>query len=292
MKKILFPYEKGVENKNAFIHAARIAHKTGAELIILHAFTFQVDDDISDYWYKINLKKKWLEIVDEISILKTAYIAKHHESDGQLGSTFKLSYQVIFGEITAEIRKVLSREHIDLLVLTVPFIENNDVKLSGNNLKSIIDASRCSLLLIPEHAEYSTWKEVGYAINFQKIKGNTTLIKFVQQFSKLFGAKLRFIHVSRDGKLNHIEDHESYCVIEELIRSNDDQYSLEVITATNAIDAIDKYINEQKVDLVAVVKQHRSFLENMFHESFTNQIGIYAKSPLLIMYEKIEEINS
>jgi hypothetical protein len=52
VKKILLPFERGIDNSNSFSHAVSIAQKMQADLVVLHTFTFRVGDDITEVIYQ------------------------------------------------------------------------------------------------------------------------------------------------------------------------------------------------------------------------------------------------
>lgn len=280
MKKILFPYELGSDNRNAFMHAAKIASLTQAELIILNVYTDDIDYEITAERYKNILKTRLLKVADEVSGLKSEFVQKN------LNSKLKLDYKVVFGTVKLEIIKTVKKDKIELIVITAPYEKKEDIQLTGNNLKSLFNDVEVPILVVPENHEYSEIKRIGYATNLNRMKNSTPILQFATEFTKLFGAKTHFMHVSSNGKLSKIEDKKTYDLIEKLQQQYPNRYSFEVLVGNNVISAVSEYIKKWPIDLVIVIKQNRNFFEAMFHESFTNQFSLYSKEPILILHER------
>jgi nucleotide-binding universal stress UspA family protein len=285
MRKIVLPYELGIDNKNAFIHAAKIARKTRAELIILHAFTFDLDEDFTKVVYERKLRKRWAEIVDEISTLKGEYISNYCQTEDNFN--LRIKYMVVFGHIKTEILDFLKKEQIDLLVVTIPFEKTEDVELCGDNLKSLFNVIRTPVLLIPEHHAYTPISRIAYATDLRRLKGAESMLDYVIQFARLFQAKIQFIHISEDGQLSHIEDKETLLRIKILVRRDPEKYVFRTVRGKNMIEEVSRFVKKNQIDLVTVIKQDRNFFERMFHESFTNQISLYSKEPILILHDGV-----
>jgi nucleotide-binding universal stress UspA family protein len=283
MKNILFPYELDQDNRNAFMHAAKIASLTQAKLIVLNASNFEVGYEITAADYKKKLQKRLVEVADEIIGLKAEYLS--HYSD-QLTVKIHIDYEIVYGNLKTEIIEFLKKKAIDLIVVTSPAEEREEIQLTGKKLKAIFNAVELPILVVPEHHNYSPIKKIGYATDLHRMKDSGSILSFATQFSNLFNAHTHFIHVSSEGRLSAIADKETYTLLEKLIKNHPNKYSFESLRGDNIIQTVSKFIKKCPLDLVIVIKQNRNFFEAMFHESFTNQFSLYSKEPILILHEK------
>jgi nucleotide-binding universal stress UspA family protein len=283
LKKILFPYELAADNRNAFMHAAKIANLTNAELIVLNVCNFEAECDIGELIYEKKLQKRLEEVSDEVLGLKAEYM---YEYSDESNAIIHIDYEVVYGNIKSEILEFLKRKKIDLVVITSPEEERDEIQLTGNNLKTIFNSVDTPILVVPEHDNYSPIQKIGYATDLHRMKDSGSILSFAIHFAELFKAHTHFIHVSTEGKLSSIDDKDTFAVIEKLIKTSPSKYSFEVIRGEGVIQAVSKFIKKCPVDLVIVIKQNSIFFKAMFHESFTNQFSLYSKEPILILHER------
>jgi nucleotide-binding universal stress UspA family protein len=54
------------------------------------------------------------------------------------------------------------------------------------------------------------------------------------------------------------------------------------------VESVNQYVDESKADLLAVVKHQHYFLDTLFHKSFSNEVSLNSKVPVLVMREEKE----
>ncbi|MFT7612918.1 MAG: nucleotide-binding universal stress UspA family protein [Parvicellaceae bacterium] len=280
MKKILFPYESIGSEENAFIHAAEFAQKYNAELIILHAFTFPVDDNISQEKYQTKLRERWIDVTHEIGALKRVFMQDYLHGDR---INFRFSYTIVFGKLIPELHHCLKTEKVDLLVLSTPYFDEERSVLTGSSLQSLLEKIKVPVLTVPANHKYEPIKKIAYATDLKRVKGSADMLTLVEDLAKRFKAKLNFVHISMDGKLSEVNDKLTLRLMESKVKLHPELFSFEVYRCDSALKGMSEFVKRRNVDMVVVIRQTRNFFESMFHESFSNQISVYSKEPVLIL---------
>lgn len=282
MKKILFPYERDVKHENAFAYAAKIARQSNAELIILHTFTFEVDDGITEAKYKARMEEKWQELMDDVRGLKGFYLTEYASKEGDFD--LRIRYKILFGCLKTELFNFLKDEDIDLVVFTLLYEKREDSELTGSLLKSLSGSSKVPVLVVPEHHKFIPIQKIVYTMDFNQMKDSMLPLNMVKSLATQFDAELHFLYVSKNGSTSEIQDMKSYEYVKRQVAMNK-QHVFKNVQGGNILKAVSNYVENKDIDLIVVVKQDRSFLESMFHESFTNQISFYSKEPILILHD-------
>ena len=282
MKKILFPLDRKVDNRHTFSYAAKLAKASSAELIILHAFVFEVDEVINEDKYKKRLQQRWLEIINEVMKLKSFYISERDKIVGDF--KLKFDYHIVFGKLKTELFKLLKEEEIDLIVYTLPYENDKSVELTVDLLKSIFQDSKVPVLVVPEHHPFVPINKILYSVDFKKNDNSGVLFNYINNVAGCFDAAIHFLYVSSSENDDSIKNKEDYAHIQHLIKS-DGRHSFNIVAGNDVAQSIGAYAIENGINMIAAVKQNRNFLESLFFESITDRISFYTREPVLILHE-------
>ncbi|MFH1321278.1 MAG: universal stress protein [Bacteroidota bacterium] len=281
MKKILFLHKMGIDSRHPFSYAAKIARESLAELIILHTFTFDVDDDITEVQYKKKLKHRWIEVINDVMNLKSFYIQEREKKEDDL--KLKFGYRITYGKLKSEILEILKEEAIDLIVYPLPN-NNTTTELTDILLRSLFESTEVPVLVVPDHHSFLLVNKILYATDFQSTGKSRQLLDYTIKFAGIFNADIHFLHVSKNGDPVSISNKEEYQQIQDIIKA-DDKHKLDILHGNSVLREISQYVNDNDISLVIVVKHGRNFIESLFHQSFTNQITFRTREPILVLHE-------
>jgi nucleotide-binding universal stress UspA family protein len=68
-----------------------------------------------------------------------------------------------------------------------------------------------------------------------------------------------------------------------------DNMEFHVLDGTDIYDEITKYLEANRIDLLAMVTRQRNFLEELFHFSKTKKMAYHANTPVLALKNKLED---
>ena len=75
MKRILFPFEVSMDNRNGFVHAVKLARKLGKDIVLLNAVVSIPAEDETDF--KEQVRKNWIAAQDEVLGLQGYYLREY-----------------------------------------------------------------------------------------------------------------------------------------------------------------------------------------------------------------------
>jgi nucleotide-binding universal stress UspA family protein len=284
LRKILFPFE--LDNpvyKEAYIHGIKLARMINAELIVLNAFKVKVGNDITPEKYT-NLKKiKWFEAYNCISKFNQYFLEKEAKTDADL--KIKFDYRFVNGMVIDEIRSIAKEDDVDLIVLPISDsreFNRRQLKIIQDNL---FEKNRASILVIPYGCEYRPVKNIVFATDLKQLSNFQQYLQDVTNYARSFDSKIHFIHISAKKKAEDWNNSNTYRMVMQTIEKNN-RHIFKSLYGKRVIESVNQYVEECNADILVVVKHQHFFLESIFHESFSNEISLKSKVPVMVMREK------
>lgn len=284
MKKILFPFE--LDNpiyKEAYIYAVRFARNLNTEVILLNTFSIEADDDITQEKYAKQIKDNWIRAYNEISKFNKYYLEDHARVDDEL--RIKFDYRFIHGFLKDEIKNIAREEEVGFIFLPVSEKKETNKRQLEIIRDNIFEKNRASLLVIPSQGSYRPVRNIVFSIDLKRIKNFAYYLEEASHFARAFDANIHFLHIISKDNQSVREDSEEYQMVQKVIEKNS-RHLFRQEVSKNVVEAVNRYVEENQADLLAVVKHHHFFLETLFHKSFTNEITLNSKVPVLVMREK------
>jgi len=180
------------------------------------------------------------------------------------------------GRVVEGILNTAKREDTDMIVMGTKGASGLKEVIFGSNTAKTIEGATIPVLAIPEDAVYSGLHQIAYSTSF-RIEEIDTMLR-VLNLAKLANAKLHMVHVN----LPHTTY--AYERMEELQESLSDQDNVvfHVIEDIDVVKGLAKYVRSEKIEMLVMLTEHRSFLERLFDRSYTGQMAYYTETPLLV----------
>lgn len=284
MKKILTLTDFSRRSEHAAELALKIAEKTNSEVIIYHAF--HVPDVIPAYTGVYPYFDD-VSLINEENSLKLEKFVQHLKkktlADRAVESKTKIEYFNGPGSVGANIKDILnSKKNISMIFMG----EKNhsadalDRFLYGSDAKEIINHATCPVVLVPEKAALKPIRTVALATKLERT--DFKALSWLAKFANSLDARIIVTHVC-EKKLTVDEKLRNLDIFNRMVaRINYHNISYEDILGDNVGVALAKFARSEKIDLLAVIRQKRTFLEGIFHNSTTNQMLDHHKVPLMV----------
>ncbi len=264
MKTIVCPVDFSDISENAANYAARIARDLDAEVILAHAQHVPVLDvhappstvkDLMDQQQLENSKK----LDDLASRIKSS-----------IGGNIRI-WQT-FGLVVDMIREIQAESTIYLVVMGTKGATNAFDKWIGTTSSDVMQRCEIPMIIVPEGSVYIGWTKVGYATDFS-MESDNAILDF-QEVVKPFSSDLSIIHVS-NKKINADE-------MLAVVRHFEPTANVDTIAGEDIAAELNEYVWENDLQLIALKRHKRSFINNLFHKSVSKQLAITSKMPVLI----------
>ncbi len=262
--KILFPTDFSHASENALKYAVSLADELGADLDIISIYrvpaglsdsmTPQMIEDI------VESKKKQTE-------KKMFYLVNDHCKNRET------KRRAIYGIFTAEeIAQYADDEDYDLIVMGTNGERSAFEKMLGSVTTETMLKATCPVLAIPLDATFKKIDSVAFATAYEQKDGEAVM--FTKDFTLQLGAEMHIVHVDiYKQKFEPKPTMTDYSV-------GFSDFTL--VDGRSVEEGLDAYIEERKVDILAMFIPKRRLWERLFHSSFTKKMTFHSKTPLLV----------
>ena len=281
MKKIVVPTDFSSSSHEAFLFAKGLAPYLGATIEVVHVFSGSFSTQ-RPFTVKAGMGHR------EALLQDLQYFVKAKgEGSVQVSADVKIDCQVIGGNTEKELLKLAKKDDTLMLVMGMTGEGASTERLFGSVSKVVSEKSNCPVLLIPRNVQFEKFRHILFASDYASVKDS--FLKKAIEFSAPFKSTLHFIHVSENK-----EDPDvglEYKLFNFLFADGDPTYAFNMATidADSVPGGLNKYIEENKVDLMIMVTHHRNFWQRLTHKSVTKAMAGISGIPLLVFHTDLME---
>ena len=287
VKKILIPVDFSDYSFKACQIGINFAHSIGAEVLLMHAYfspyfpsAIPLGDALPDST-EVSSVQQTLERARE----DMDRLCAHLDECMETGELPRVTYDFVLREGLPE-EEILScsREYRpSLIVMGTRGRSQKDIDLIGSVTGEVIEVNRVPVLAIPEKVPFSDLtraKNVAFATSFNQ--RDLVAFDLFMDLVKGFDLNIHLFNISTSkNEWNEIR----------LAGANDyfkKQYPNENITHTVLSDgdlllAIEKFVRDKNIDVIALSTYRRSILARMFNPSLARRMLFHTDTPLLVI---------
>ena len=287
--KILIPIDFSDYSIKACELGINYAHKVGAEVMIMHAYfspyfpsAIPMGDTLA---YQVNEEETAQNVLKRVQIdmenICTLINRKIHS--GELPKV-KYNYVLREGLPEEEIIAYSKEYHPSLIVMGTRGKSQKDMDLIGSVTGEVIEVNKVPVLAIPENVPFedlSEAKNIAFATSFNQ----RDLVAFDEfmEIIKPYNAHIHLFNISTSkNEWNEIR----LTGVNEYFKK---QYPQAHITHTVLADgdlllAIEKFVRDEHIDVIALSTYRRNILARMFNPSIARKMLFHTDTPLLVMH--------
>jgi nucleotide-binding universal stress UspA family protein len=198
----------------------------------------------------------------------------------------KHQYEVVssFNTLTDEIRELIQKKHIDLVVMGTQGASGAKEVFLGSNTVFVIRKSTAPVMAIPEKVKYHPVRNILFPSDYLT-RYLPEDLQPILQMARMHQSRITLLHVMEEDGLTesqksnkaHLERH-----LEEL------DYETVELEEELMPDAVLKYIDEHPVDLLVMMNRKHSFLERLMIRQNIDKIGFHVQTPFVVVPDSIE----
>jgi len=289
IRRILVPVDFSEYSLNACNFAVSLAGRLKAEIKLLYTyynpivgsepylegqpFNVYMDQVIGNIEYdaKRHLQELKHKIIDQVREENLKNI--------------KINYSLDRGSPEESILHYIDRYKPGVVVMGTKGTGGSSSDFFGSVTRKVIEKADVPILAIPQKSVYSEMKHVNrvlYASNFEEsdFKSLRKLMTLVRPFNmKIFCA-----HISLSD-----QDPLEKTKMEKLKQHFEDEYQdyeiyCDIISHEDIVKGLEKYIDDQEIDLLAVTTHKRGIIERLFNPSIAREMLFHSHIPLLIFH--------
>jgi nucleotide-binding universal stress UspA family protein len=268
MKKILVPTDFSQLSQVAVVYAVHLAEKMKAEVIVASVIdtTPPSEEKSLPRWKKLAEQLEQAAQKDAKQLLIDVRAQVDYSP---------ISYVSLSGfPMEVAIDEYVQNNDIDLIVVGTRGATGLKKVVIGSNAAAIIDNSSVPVITIPAETKFMPWKKIVYATDLTNIERE---IKPILRFAALFGSDIHILHVlPADSTKTMREIKEETVAVDNLPNIH-----LEFVKSNNIAEEVEKFVKEQKAEVLVTFTHKLDFYEKLLGRSVTRELTFHNHLPLL-----------
>ncbi|MDF2439002.1 MAG: hypothetical protein K0Q95_3378 [Bacteroidota bacterium] len=274
MKTILVPTDFSEAAANAIDYAVEIAKLSQAKLILFHVYHLPVVP--AEVPVVMPIEETKSESIKGLKKIERSLYIKHGEQMA-IECTARLGFPV------EEINLFAKECKADLIVMGMEGTGYLTEKLIGSITTSLIKKSQCPVLAIAKNVRFTSLKKVVLACDYNHIE-NKGVLSPLREMAKQFKSHLYLLNVvPATNELPTVSKAVEGMKLDHMLEEID--HSFHYVKGGNIIEGINDFVEENGIDMVAMVPRKHSWWQNLFEEPTSKAMAFHTKTALLTLHE-------
>lgn len=277
VKSIIVPTDFSDTASNAFVHAQHLAALYDSPITVLHVYHPEVDPT----------NPYLAEPVTDLRELKEELLEKfidQHRADTSASSDVPVSVssEMVIGFAGEEIIRLANERHAAMIVMGMTGESGIFGKLFGSVSSHVSQKADTPVLLIPQDARFSEYRKIVYASNY--LRGDEVVLSRILSFGASFDAQFHIVHVQMDPE-QKVDPAAREAFRNFFARHGSGQKMVfRELQGEEVPFELNRYIEENDIDLTVMLTRHRSFWQNLLHKSVVRHMATITSKPMLVIH--------
>ncbi len=279
IESILVPTDMSPASAIALEYALAIAQQMRACITVYHSYEIAAGLAADEYSPALRgvMEKSQKELEQQLQQFVQPYTqVPYHLGNGIV----EVKTLVQVGAINKEIAKMTAGDDYDLVVMGTKGASGVDEVVFGSVANAVAEVVKCPLLVVPAKAILTALDRIAYGTNFEE--SDTEVIDELIEWAGYFEqATIDCLHVNT----NPSQKAEKTKKLENLSKQYESVTNLRFsLIEDDSVDkGLDKYIETNQPDMLAVLRRERTFIEKLFKKSISKKLTFHSKVPVLIL---------
>jgi nucleotide-binding universal stress UspA family protein len=270
MVNIVVPTDFSDLSRVAIQFAVKVANKLDGNITLLHVLTM-----IQPTRASMRLRYQALEM-DLIEFAEEDFKPIIAEAEKVNKTNHSIKHKIEKGQsFNDTVKRFAKRRRTGLIIIGTRGASGLKKYVMGSSTSSLIEVSHVPVLVVPEKATFSGFKNVVYATNLDHIENE---LKALLPYLKIFDSQLHILHVMR--KNEDIEEVKAK-IAKAWQKMNYKRITVSLKTGDEVDKVIESYVNQVKGDLITMFTHEKSFYQKLFNRSITKKMAFHSTVPLL-----------
>lgn len=274
MKNILIPTDFSNNAYNALFHSTKLMEGQVCTFYILNVYNSftPLQNPISSGDISKHLENESLE-----GLQRVLHRIRFDVKDAEHTFT-SISKR---GNIVDEISKMIDQEEIDLIVMgNSGRSEIEAIFMGSNALDVTTKIKKCPILTIPKEIDFVSPKEIAFVTDYAR-PFDAGLLKPLLFIADLNKSKIVVMHINEAEVLDKHQIMNKNILMEYLSPFEHSFHWMPLFKSKAT--AINSFLQELEIDMLAMVNYEHSFLERMTREPVIKRVGFDNNIPFLVI---------
>lgn len=282
-ENILIPVDFSDVSNNALEYGVAFAESIGADVTLFHSVSYPGADPLAPaYDHSATVAQSEL-INQREDVARTNMqnqVDQLKKRDSMKGS---IDFVIAVGFPVDEIIRVTDENDYSFVVMGTKGESNFEDTILGSITSNVIRKSNHPVLAVPEGTTFNGISNVAFATNYDEGDKDAIhkLLDITQNFSN---AQITALHVRPEDE----NDEQNAKQLQEMITNENygERVKLDSIESQDVEKGINQYIEQQNVDMVAMLMRNMGFIRRMFDPSLTKKMAFHTNVPLLVFHHE------
>jgi nucleotide-binding universal stress UspA family protein len=274
MKTIIIPTDFSENAANALHYAAALATQNNSKLVLLHAMPLETLTSMEG---------------SEVALppdpgLEVYYLNKLVQFGKQIreekGFAFEMEAVCVYGPLPDNLNKLVCSKQADLVVMGTKGARKLTDSWLGTNAFNYLRQAECPVLVIPQQATFQGIKRLAYASDFDT-EEESVYLRQLLAFAEPFAPQTFIVNVKSDEQLRVVSDRKMLRNIKALYP--DYPFCFAQVREDDVAAALQEFVKDNQIDILAIGIQKRIFLERIFHHSVSRDLAFHSSGPILAL---------
>ncbi|WP_100609880.1 universal stress protein [Confluentibacter lentus] len=279
MKTILLPTDFSKNSWNAIKYALKFYENSTCTFYLLHVNTLSyamtkdplyVDtEDFIENTYtkpsKLQLRKLLKRISQEFPDNKN-----HH--------FFTLTDYNFFID---SIRNYVDEKKIDMIIMGTKGATGLKKLIIGSNAADVIKKVKCTILIVPENATFTSLKEIAFPTDYFLTYG-VNLLKPLYEIMEVQHSSLGVLHITNQPEKLGFSQQDNKDSLKDYF--NNFEVRFYNLTNKNVEDAIECFVQSRDINMIAMVAKNLNYFQQILFHSKIENISYHTNIPFLVMH--------
>jgi nucleotide-binding universal stress UspA family protein len=213
---------------------------------------------------------------------KLRALLKEMSKNSKCNENHKFYTLTDYGFLLDSIRKYVNEKTIDIIVIGTKGASGLKEYIVGSNTGDVITKVKCTTLVVPEQAKYTSIKEIAFPTDFN-LSYDLRTLQPLTDILKTFKTKLRIVHIhKKDNTLNTEE-----LANKDLLTDYFEDYkpSFHFLTNKKVEDAIQCFVESRSINMIVMVGKNLNYFQNILFHTKVEKITYHTDIPFLVLHE-------
>ncbi|MET4139513.1 universal stress protein [Pedobacter sp. UYP1] len=283
MKKILVPTDFSVPAENAARYAVQLAKALNANILLCNAIKAPADTPIAAQvtWPLMDYPTLKEEVTSDLDVLVQKLCASTNLDNNQSVCP-RIAYESARGNVHEVVSTLVKEREIDLVVMGMAGAGGVIQFLLGSNSKEMIEKADFPILLVPYVAGFKKIRKIVFATNLDIHELGP--LKSLINLATLLDAEITITHITyREIEIDSKQQYKTEAYMNDVVAKIDHpKVKYEKVWNTDFDSGLNWIIDQQEIDMVAIVHHRHHILEIIFSGSHTQRLSRHTEIPLLV----------
>ncbi|MGB3466318.1 MAG: universal stress protein [Cyclobacteriaceae bacterium] len=271
MKNILLLTDFSDNAKSAIYYALSLFKDSDAHFIMLHGMYLK--------YSKANAPALPTDVRTEFAKASFAELMEAINKDFP-GNDFDIKTEIWCGEVLGITSTLVAERQVDLIIMGARGISGFADVLMGHNTITVMEQVHCAVLAVPADYQYKDVEKIVLAMD-QGEGPSDAVMKPMLTIAEKFDAQVLVLHVSKEESTGKEVNYDRVNNCLKKVRSHCMTIYDEDVEA-----GLGSFVRDEKVEMLAMIKQKLNFFERVFHRSLSNKMVLKTDVPILVMSYK------